>query len=122
MSEAIYSLLQSVEADTYPGVAPPRVDTPYIVFRQISKVPEHTKDSHSLADHYRWQVSIFSDSYDEAEQLAASCRTALEAYKGKLEGVDIDDIILDDEGYFFEEDNNARMHHFYQDYLIIEKK
>lgn len=80
----IYSKLNAVEADCYPGTAPQGTALPYITYTTIDVVPHTRKNAVSDYDEWRVQVNILAASQSAAETLAASCRTALDNLSGTV--------------------------------------
>ena len=121
--DVIYGLLATIEStygNIYPGKAPQEASTPYLVQFQVSNDAEATKETTSIADHIRWQISAFSETYRQAQTIAEAVRTILDGYTGTVDGVTILDTEFDGEFAMYEED--ARLHHIAQDYMFIIKK
>lgn len=90
----LVALVASVEDRIYPGKAPQKVTTPYVVYSKISSPRDHTHDGASGLCKSRIQVAIFSEDYLEVKQVVDSVREALDGYKGTSEGVRIDSCLL----------------------------
>jgi hypothetical protein len=122
IGKAIYDLLKNESAIAaevsdriYPVVAAQTKTSPYIVYLVVSNQPEYTKDGAEV-DTVRLQISIFANQYKKATQIAALVRGKLERFSGNLVDLTIDNIILDNENDLPED--NAKVHHRQQDYMI----
>lgn len=116
IGKVIYGILNSVEADVYPSIAPQGTAFPYITYQVISQTPNHTKGADSDLDVYRVQINVFSNSYAEAITLKESVRTNLDYYTGTIESIQVDRVRFDNEQEFYSEE--LRVYHIATDYLI----
>lgn len=104
----------------YAGRAKQGTALPYIVHFKIGIDPEPDKDDVSTVDNIRYQVSCFDSTLEDAQTLADSVRSAMDAYEGTKATVVILYIEFLDENYLFEED--VQVHHIAQDYRITIKR
>lgn len=86
---AIYDILYGdtdVEALVGTKIYPMKVkesdSVPYITYQEISNTPSPSKDSVSLLDRLRIQVSSFATKHEDAFSLAKKVRTALDRTSG----------------------------------------
>ena len=94
---AIYSILVNTTAITdivgqaiYPEIAPQGKEMPFVIYQIDEVIPETTKDGPSCLDTYSINLIVFGKEYDELSLLSQEIRTALDRYRGIVEGVDID--------------------------------
>jgi hypothetical protein len=104
--DAIYSLLSTVNANTYPGVADQEVKVPFIVHAVAKTIPHPSKDGESTMDIAIYKIASYHDTQRGAQIQADSIRSLLDEYSGVQSSVYIDNIrFLDEEnGYDAETD------------------
>jgi hypothetical protein len=105
--KAIYHLLKTVEADTYPGAVPQEVNLPYVNHYKSSITAVHSKDGDSSIRTGRYLVQIVTESKEGCRTLADSCRTALNGQTGVINTVTVDFIDYIDEQDFWSEEAQA---------------
>lgn len=121
LGDAIYDLLDAVEADVYPDITPEDdINTPFVTYSIISNVPNDDKDGVSGLDTYRIQLSIYHNDDRNLDQLANNIRTEIDRYSGTKQSVVIQSVRFDTEfgGY----DSAAKLYYRMQDYLFRVKK
>lgn len=109
LHEAIYNLLNSTEADIYPGVSEQEVNPPFIVHTKVKTTPTPDKDGTSKNDFIIYRVAIYADTMAATVTLANSVRDVLDDYSGYLNGTDIlniqfaneEDGYDEESGFFF---------------------
>jgi hypothetical protein len=104
--EAIYSLLSSVNTNTYPGVAEQEVDPPFVVHAIAKTIPNPSKDGASTMDIVIYKIASYDITQTAAQTQANAIRVILDEYSGVKNSVDINKIrFLDEEnGYDGEQD------------------
>lgn len=104
------------------GVYPVRVaqtkPLPAVAYQIISNTPTNCKEGSSGLDRMRVQVNIYSERYEQQEQLAAIVRQILDGYSGPLSG--ITDIAYQTETDLHED--AAEVYYKAQDYTITIKR
>jgi len=121
LHDAIYDLLDGVETDIYPDLAPDDdINTPYVVYSIISCVPNDDKDGVSGLDTYRIQFNVYHNDDRNLDVLANDIRTALDRQSGTYQSVVIQSIRFDNE--FGGKDFNSKLYYRIQDYLFRIKK
>jgi len=104
----IYSILSGntdvaalVSTKIYPIQVKEGDSVPYITYQEISNVPSPSKDSVSLVDQIRVQVSSFATKHEDCFSLAKKVRTALDKtigiYSSSTFIVDVKNIDYDGE-------------------------
>lgn len=114
--KAIYSLLNTVEADIYPVNIPQGVTGKKIVYNIVSVIPADRKDGKSAVDTSRVQISIYAERYDDAVELSESVRSAIDNYKGTAGGVAVDRIRFESEQHTY--DLESDQYGIISDYFI----
>ena len=119
--KALYHLLTNASGVTdivstriYPVTAPQGTAFPFVVYSTISSIPQNTKDVPAAVDHVRLQIDCYAKStasisgYDQAEQLAAAVRAAIDGVTpGTYAGVLVDGIRFEQENDAIEEEINV---------------
>jgi len=125
---AIYDILKNdtdvaalVGTKIYPMQTKESDSVPYITYQVISNVPSNTKQTASLIDRYRVQVSCFDTRHDKALLLAKRVRDvldnhALESYTNDTHTIKISSIDFD--GEIELKLDNAEVFEIAQDYDI----
>lgn len=67
--ELIAYLRQSMEVDVYSPPVAGDAARPYVVLTLVSAVVDQTSISQSGLTDYTWQLDVYGDSFDDAEQL-----------------------------------------------------
>jgi len=111
--------LSGIATRIYPNRIPQEIDlsiTSAISYYVISTVPEPVKDSRSMVDVNRIQVSIFSTSYSSVNTIAGLVREGLDGLSGEVGGCSIDSMMYIGEVDMFEDD--IKIHHKAQEYSV----
>ena len=95
--DAIYSLLKTVNANTYPGVTEQEVDPPFIVHSVAKTIPYPTKDGASSKDEVVYKIASYDTTQRAAQVQADAIRVKIDEYSGVLNSVDIEVIRFVDE-------------------------
>jgi len=92
IGDVIYNLLSNdgpvstlVDTNIFPFLAIEDIPAPYIVFESGGVEPTDTKDGVSCLDKEVWDVSMYSETLAEVEDLADKVRTVLDRYSGTVE-------------------------------------
>jgi hypothetical protein len=122
IGKAIFTTLNGIEGIStriYPLRIPqetPLGNDAAISYYVISTSPEDVKDSRSLVDTVRIQVSIFAQSYATLNTIANLVRDALDGLTGEIGGCSVDSARFMDENELYEDEVN--LYHIAQDYSI----
>jgi hypothetical protein len=109
--------LSGISTRVYPMRIPQEIDlstTAAISYYAISTVPEPVKDSRSMVDTLRIQVSIFSTSYSSVNTIAGLVREELDGLSGEIGTTSIDSMMYSGEFDMYEEE--AKVYHKAQEY------
>jgi hypothetical protein len=92
--------VSGVNLNVYPLRIPQSVDLktqPAVVYHIVSNNGEDVKDSRSLVDTIRFQVSVWASSYTLATSTASLIREALDGLSGEVSGCSVDYMRFEDE-------------------------
>ena len=115
VGKIIDSLLDGVIA-LYPKVAPQQTTGTHAVYHVISNTPTDVKESASVVDIVRVQISIFANTYAALQTAAESVRSTLDYFQGTTNSIAVDLIRYENETDDYEMDTNEYM--ISQDYFI----
>lgn len=97
-SDGVYAYLQTLPGFTalagdrvYPVVAPQEPVKPFVVYEEISLLPDRTVDGMLDRTRARIRFSCYSGSYTEAKAIARQIRLAFKDYKGAMGGTNVTD-------------------------------
>ena len=109
IGKALYGKLSATAAVTalvstriFPDMATQDATYPFIVYTNDATQPTDVKDSTSPLDVVTMSVMIYSNSYSQAQDIAAAVRTALDRMTGTVQGVNV-------QSCRFEGQNSAQM-------------
>lgn len=120
IGKALYGKLSATAAVTalvstriFPDMATQDATYPFIVYTNDATQPTDVKDSGSPLDVVTMSVMIYSNSYSQAQDIAAAVRTALDRMTGTVQGVNV-------QSCRFEGQNSAQME-FDKHVFVIEQ-
>lgn len=127
IGEVIYNILSNnttvntaVNGRIYPQFAPLETVFPLIVFTQVSKTPDNTKDGGSVIDTTRMQIDVYDKNHANTGLIAQQIRAALDGYEGVNNGHSIQSIYFERESEQF--DGTQEVYRISTDYFIRENK
>ena len=91
---------QGVDLSTYPAVT----------YQIQANQPEYVKDSRSLVDTVRFQISIFASTYTLTTGISALIREAMDGLSGETAGCSVDYIVVEDETDGFDDEQKIFIH------------
>lgn len=119
----IYSILSSAQAVAaicgnriYPRTADQAAALPYVVYNQVSRVPNANKDRSRQVETYRVQVDCYAATYDQATALANATITALIYKTGTVGSTKVDIIIFENENDVYDQETD--IYRKSQDFMI----
>ena len=120
IGKALYGKLSATAAVTalvstriFPDMATQDATYPFIVYTNDATQPTDVKDGASPLDVVTMSVMIYSNSYSQAQDIAAAVRTALDRMTGTVQGVTV-------QSCRFEGQNSAQME-FDKHVFVIEQ-
>ncbi len=119
----IYSILSNAQAVAticsnriYPRTAAQSAALPYVVYNQISRVPNANKDRSKQVETYRMQVDCYAATYDQATALADAVNDALSFYSGTVGTTKVDIIVFENENDVYDQETDVQRKS--QDFMI----
>jgi len=112
VGKAIFKILKDnsdvnalVGTRIYPMVARQGTDFPFIIYDVLSDDPTDYKEGVSSLDTTSIMVSVYSETYSQAADLAKKVRTALDRQSGTIDGIKVQSIKYDGYNDFFDLDS-----------------
>lgn len=100
IGKVIYKLLDTNELNAklenkkYPLIADTTTTFPFLIYRRSNVFSSKNKDYSN--ESVTVEVLIISDKYKEGIEIAELTRSAIEGKNGVIEGIEIEDIIMED--------------------------
>lgn len=100
IGKVIYKLLDTNELNAklknkkYPLIADTTTTFPFLIYRRSNVFSNKNKDYSN--ESVTVEVLIISDKYKEGIEIAELTRSAIEGKNGTIEGIEIEDIIMED--------------------------
>lgn len=91
----------------FPVVATERVKKPYVTVRRTGATPQIVKGQPGEDDRNSFAVAAYSDVYEEALNILAAIRTAIDDHTGSSTGVNFDRIWYVNSQDLFDKDDNS---------------
>ncbi len=111
IEEALYTRLSNhgglsalVGTRIYPSVMPQGVTLPALTYRKTGGARVHAMGSDPGVARPRFELSCWSTSYNEAKDVGAQVRAALQRWRGTVSGVTVQDAFIKGEADSFEPD------------------
>ena len=76
----------------YPDIAPQNVQYPFVVYTITNSLPVDYKDGQSNLEEITLQIDVYTQSYDDTQDLANLIRNRLDRFTGTVEGVQVQTI------------------------------
>ena len=99
IGKLIYSRLSSdgsitayVGTKIYPDITPQNVQYPFVVYTIVNSLPVDYKDGQSNLEEITLQIDVYTQSYDDTQQLSNLIRNRLDRFVGTLENVEVQTI------------------------------
>jgi len=123
IGKVIYSILSNNTAVAaiasnriFPVLAAADAALPYVVYNQISRLPNANKDRTKQVETYRVQLDAYAATFDQASELADKINLALSFYNGTVSGIKVDIIVFENENDNL--DNETEIYKKSHDYMI----
>lgn len=94
----------------YPLQLPQEPKFPACTYELVSAVRESVMGQDTGQVHARMQVTAWAKTYAAASGLSEGVREAVQRWSGTSTGVVIDEIFIEDEGVFFDEETETHAH------------
>jgi hypothetical protein len=99
IGKLIYSRLSTdglitdyVGTKIYPDITPQNVQYPFVVYTIVNSLPVDFKDGQSNLEEITLQIDVYTQSYDDTQDLANLIRNRLDRFTGIVEGIDVQTI------------------------------
>jgi hypothetical protein len=86
------SITDYVGTKIYPDITPQNVQYPFVVYTIVNSLPVDFKDGQSNLEEITLQIDVYTQSYDDTQDLANLIRNRLDRFTGIVEGIDVQTI------------------------------
>jgi hypothetical protein len=86
------SITAYIGTKIYPDITPQNVQYPFVVYTITNSLPVDYKDGQSNLEEITLQVDVYTQSYDDTQDLANLIRNRLDRFTGTVEGVEVQTI------------------------------
>ena len=86
------SITAYIGTKIYPDITPQNVQYPFVVYTITNSLPVDYKDGQSNLEEITLQVDVYTQSYDDTQDLANLIRNRLDRFTGTTEGIDVQTI------------------------------
>ena len=85
-------ILAYVGTKIYPDIVPQNVQYPLVVYTIVNSLPVDFKDGQSNLEEITLQVDVYTQNYDDTQELSNLIRNRLDRFVGTVEGVEVQTI------------------------------
>jgi hypothetical protein len=86
------SITAYIGTKIYPDITPQNVQYPFVVYTITNSLPVDYKDGQSNLEEITLQIDVYTQSYDDTQDLANLIRNRLDRFTGTVEGVEVQTI------------------------------
>ena len=86
------SITAYIGTKIYPDITPQNVQYPFVVYTITNSLPVDYKDGQSNLEEITLQLDVYTQSYDDTQDLANLIRNRLDRFTGTVEGVEVQTI------------------------------
>jgi hypothetical protein len=86
------AILAYVGSKIYPDIVPQNVQYPFVVYTITNSIPVDYKDGQSNLEEISLQVDVYTQNYDDTQDLSNLIRNRLDRFVGTVEGVEVQSI------------------------------
>ena len=76
----------------YPDITPQDVQYPFVVYTITNSLPVDYKDGQSNLEEINLQIDVYTQSYDDTQEISNLIRNRLDRFVGSAEGVEVQTI------------------------------
>ena len=76
----------------YPDITPQDVQYPFVVYTIVNSLPVDYKDGQSNLEEINLQIDVYTQSYDDTQEISNLIRNRLDRFVGSAEGVEVQTI------------------------------
>tara|TARA_R110000822_G_scaffold143489_2_gene281804 strand:- start:76 stop:465 length:390 start_codon:yes stop_codon:yes gene_type:complete len=85
-------ILAYVGSKIYPDIVPQNVQYPFVVYTIVNSLPVDFKDGQSNLEEITLQIDVYTQNYDDTQDLSNLIRNRLDRFVGIVEGVEVQSI------------------------------
>jgi hypothetical protein len=86
------AILAYVGSKIYPDIVPQNVQYPFVVYTITNSIPVDYKDGQSNLEEIELQIDVYTQNYDDTQDLSNLIRNRLDRFVGTVEGVEVQSI------------------------------
>ena len=86
------SILAYVGTKIYPDIVPQNVQYPFVVYTIVNSLPVDFKDGQSNLEEITLQIDVYTQNYDDTQDLSNLIRNRLDRFVGIVEDVEVQSI------------------------------
>jgi hypothetical protein len=86
------SITAYIGTKIYPDIVPQNVQYPFVVYTITNSTPVDYKDGQSNLEEIELQIDVYTQNYDDTQDLANLIRNRLDRFTGIVEGVEVQSI------------------------------
>ena len=86
------SITAYIGTKIYPDITPQNVQYPFVVYTITNSLPVDYKDGQSNLEEITLQIDVYTQSYDDTQDLANLIRNRLDRFTGTVESVEVQTI------------------------------
>jgi hypothetical protein len=86
------AILAYVGSKIYPDIVPQNVQYPFVVYTITNSTPVDYKDGQSNLEEIELQIDVYTQNYDDTQDLSNLIRNRLDRFVGIVEGVEVQSI------------------------------
>jgi hypothetical protein len=86
------AILAYVGSKIYPDIVPQNVQYPFVVYTITNSTPVDYKDGQSNLEEIEIQIDVYTQNYDDTQDLSNLIRNRLDRFVGIVEGVEVQSI------------------------------
>ena len=86
------AILAYVGTKIYPDIVPQNVQYPFVVYTIVNSLPVDFKDGQSNLEEITLQIDVYTQNYDDTQDLSNLIRNRLDRFVGIVEDVEVQSI------------------------------
>lgn len=86
------AILAYVGTKIYPDIVPQNVQYPFVVYTIVNSLPIDFKDGQSNLEEITLQIDVYTQNYDDTQDLSNLIRNRLDRFVGIVEDVEVQSI------------------------------
>jgi hypothetical protein len=94
IGKAVNKLISEITPNVFPLIAEAGTKFPFIAYRRSSIQTSDTKDRYNYSEIAYIELAIYANDYQSGISLAERVKAKLERFKGEIEGIKINSIVL----------------------------